>query len=139
MISPLAGQRPPLLVDIPRLIAAYTDVPDPAIAAQRVAFGTSGHRGSSLHRSFNEWHIVAITEAICRYRTLHAIDGPLFIGVDTHAISMPAFETALEVLAAHGVETRISRSGEYTPTPRSPTRSSSTTAVARPASRTGSW
>ncbi|MEO8841083.1 MAG: phosphoglucomutase (alpha-D-glucose-1,6-bisphosphate-dependent) [Kofleriaceae bacterium] len=118
-ISPLAGQPAParLLVDVSRLLAAYLDVPDPSIAEQRVAFGTSGHRGSSLHRSFNEWHIVAITEAICRYRKLHSIDGPLFIGIDTHALSVPAFETALEVLAANGVETRISQAGEYTPTP----------------------
>ncbi|MEO6775904.1 MAG: phosphoglucomutase (alpha-D-glucose-1,6-bisphosphate-dependent) [Kofleriaceae bacterium] len=118
-LSPLAGQPAParLLVDLPDLLAAYADVPDPAIAAQRVAFGTSGHRGSSLHRSFNEWHIVAITQAICLYRKLHAIDGPLFLGIDTHALSVPAFETALEVLAANGVETRIARGGEYTPTP----------------------
>ncbi|CAN5488636.1 phosphoglucomutase (alpha-D-glucose-1,6-bisphosphate-dependent) [soil metagenome] len=118
-LSSLAGQPAPtrLLVDIPRLITAYADVPDPSIVAQRVAFGTSGHRGSSLHRAFNEWHIAAITQAICLYRKQHAIEGPLFIGIDTHALSVPAFDTALEVLAANGVETRISEAGEYTPTP----------------------
>ena len=118
-ISPLAGQIAPAasLVDLPRLVGAYADVPDPAVAAQRVAFGTSGHRGSSLQCAFNEWHIAAITQAICLYRKQHAIDGPLFIGIDTHALSLPAFETALEVLAANGVETRISQGGEYTPTP----------------------
>ncbi len=99
------------------MVAAYADAPDPAIAAQRVAFGTSGHRGSSLRRSFNEWHIVAITRAICLYRRQHAIDGPLFIGIDTHALSVPALDTALEVLAAYGVETRIAPDGDYTPTP----------------------
>ncbi len=119
-ISPLAGKPAPasLLVDVPKLLAAYVDLrPDPAVRAQRVAFGTSGHRGSSFARSFNEWHVLAISQAICEYRKRHGIDGPLFIGVDTHALSQPAFESALEVLAANGVETMIARDGEFTPTP----------------------
>ena len=119
-ISPLAGKPAPksILVDVPKLLAAYVDLkPDPAIAAQRVAFGTSGHRGCSLERSFNEVHIVAISQAICEYRKSKGIDGPLFIGCDTHALSQPAFENALEVLAANGVETMISTGGEFTPTP----------------------
>ena len=102
-ISPLAGKPAPpeILVDIPRLITAYyADVPDPAVPAQRVAFGTSGHRGSSFQRAFNEWHILAITQAICQYRAQHNITGPLFLGIDTHALSVPACATALEVLAA---------------------------------------
>ena len=85
--------------------------------AQRVAFGTSGHRGSSFDASFNEAHVLAISQAICRYRRSQGIDGPLFIGIDTHALSLPAFETALEVLAANDVEVRIAQGGEYTPTP----------------------
>src|SRR5512143_606252 len=106
------------LVDVPKLITAYyTDRPDPAIATQRVAFGTSGHRGSSFDRSFNEWHIVAITQAICQYRTAQQISGPLFLGLDTHALSVPAAASALEVLAANGVEVRIAKDDEYTPTP----------------------
>ncbi|MEO7735548.1 MAG: phosphoglucomutase (alpha-D-glucose-1,6-bisphosphate-dependent) [Kofleriaceae bacterium] len=119
-VSPLAGLPAPseVLVDVARLITVYyADVPDPAIAAQRVAFGTSGHRGSSFHRAFNEWHILAITQAICLYRRAHGVDGPLFIGIDTHALSVPAFETALAVLAANDVDVRISQGGEYTPTP----------------------
>jgi phosphoglucomutase len=119
-ISPLAGKPAPtsILVDIPKLLAAYADLkPDPSVAAQRVAFGTSGHRGSSFERSFNEWHILAISQAICEYRQSKGIDGPLFIGADTHALSRPAFETALEVLAANGVQTMISAGGEFTPTP----------------------
>ncbi|MGB3746555.1 MAG: phosphoglucomutase (alpha-D-glucose-1,6-bisphosphate-dependent) [Rhodanobacter sp.] len=119
-ISPLAGKPAPksILVDVPKLLAAYADTrPDPSVPAQRVAFGTSGHRGSSLQGSFNEWHILAITQAICEYRTSKGIDGPLFIGFDTHALSQPAFESALEVLAAHGVPTLISSGGEFTPTP----------------------
>ena len=87
------------------------------IRAQRVAFGTSGHRGSSFERSFNEWHVLAITQAICEYRVQYAISGPLFLGIDTHALSMPAYESALEVLAANGVETFIALRGEFTPTP----------------------
>lgn len=119
-ISPLAGQPAPpdMLVNIPQLIAAYyTDAPDPAILAQRVVFGTSGHRGSSLTRTFNEAHILAITHSICLYRKAHQIDGPLFIGIDTHALSGPALETTLEVLAANGVQVRLAGTDEYTPTP----------------------
>lgn len=119
-ISPLAGQPAPpdMLVNIPQLIAAYyTDAPDPAIPAQRVVFGTSGHRGSSLTRTFNEAHILAITHSICLYRKAHQIDGPLFIGIDTHALSGPALETTLEVLAANGVQVRLAGTDEYTPTP----------------------
>ncbi|BCH24599.1 phosphoglucomutase, alpha-D-glucose phosphate-specific [Mesorhizobium sp. L-8-10] len=119
-VSPLAGKPAPksLLVDVPALVAAYAALrPDPGIAGQRVAFGTSGHRGSSFERSFNEWHVLAITQAICDYRAGKGITGPLFIGIDTHALSSPAFESALEVLAANGVETMIARGGEFTPTP----------------------
>ena len=120
MISPLAGKPAPpsLLVDVPKLLAAYTDLrPDPAVPAQRVAFGTSGHRGGSLQRSFNEWHVLAISQAICEYRKSKGIDGPLYLGIDTHALSQPAFESALEVLAGNGVETMIAMGGEFTPTP----------------------
>ena len=119
-ISPLAGKPAPesLLVDVPRLLAAYADLhPDPAVPAQRVVFGTSGHRGSSFARSFNEWHALAITQAICDYRKHKGIDGPLYLGIDTHALSQPAFESALEVLAANGVDTMIASRGEFTPTP----------------------
>ena len=119
-ISPLAGQpaQAAQRVDVAKLIAAYYDLaPDPAVAAQRVSFGTSGHRGTSFARSFNEAHVLAITQAICLYRQGQGIDGPLFIGIDTHALSLPAFESALEVLAANGVETLISQGGEFTPTP----------------------
>lgn len=119
-ISPLAGKAAPasLLVNVPALLAAYFDLkPEPGIAAQRVAFGTSGHRGSSFDRSFNEWHVLAISQAICEYRKGKGIDGPLYIGIDTHALSQPAFESALEVLAANGVETMIAKGGEFTPTP----------------------
>ena len=119
-ISPLAGKPAPLgiLVDVPRLITAYyRDLPDPSVPAQRVAFGTSGHRGSSFKRAFNEWHILAITQAICLYRKEQAIDGPLYLGIDTHALSIPACATALEVLAANGVEVMLAEGEEYTPTP----------------------
>ena len=119
-ISPLAGNPSPIgiLVDVPRLITAYyTDKPDPSVAAQRVAFGTSGHRGSSLDRSFNEGHILAITQAICLYRKSHDISGPLFLGIDTHALSIPARATALEVLAANGVVVMLDENNDYTPTP----------------------
>ncbi len=119
-ISPLAGKPAPndQLIDVDKLVAAYYDKhPDPSVAAQRVAFGTSGHRGSSLDASFNEDHIVAITQAVCEWRSKHQIDGPLFIGIDTHALSVPAFESALEVLCANDVQVRISKGGEYTPTP----------------------
>ena len=119
-ISPLAGKPAPdsLLVDIDKLLTAYFELqPDPGVMTQRVAFGTSGHRGSSFERSFNEWHILAITQAICAYRRQKNIDGPLFIGIDTHALSQPALNTALEVLAANGVETMIAAGHEFTPTP----------------------
>jgi phosphoglucomutase len=119
-LNPLAGKPAPaaLLVDVSRLVTAYyTDRPDPAATAERVAFGTSGHRGSALTRSFNEGHVVAITKAICDYRTDRGIDGPLFLGFDTHALSAPAFASAVEVLAANGVEIMIADGDEYTPTP----------------------
>jgi len=119
-LSPLAGKLAPeaQLVDVVRLRDAYADLrPDVGVPAQRVAFGTSGHRGSSFDRSFNEWHVLAITQAICEYRAGRGIDGPLFIGIDTHALSQPALESALEVLAANGVQTMVSKGGEYTPTP----------------------
>jgi phosphoglucomutase len=119
-IHPLAGRAAPAgaLVDVPRLITAYyTERPDPSVAAQRVAFGTSGHRGSSFDIGFNEWHVLAISQAICEYRRRQNINGPLFIGFDTHALSAPAYASALEVLAANGVEVMISAGGEYTPTP----------------------
>jgi phosphoglucomutase len=107
-----------MLVDVPRLITAYyTEVPDPAVPAQQVAFGTSGHRGSSLKQAFNEQHILAITQAICLYRKRQKIAGPLFLGIDTHALSVPAGATALEVLAANGVEVMLAEGNEYTPTP----------------------
>src|SRR5689334_9952361 len=119
-ISPLAGK--PLdataLENIPRLITAYfANRPDPAVAAERIAFGTSGHRGSAFSNSFNEAHILATTEAICRYRRSQGIDGPLFLGMDTHALSEPAFASALEVLAANNVEVMLSEGTPYTPTP----------------------
>lgn len=119
-ISPLAGHKLPAadLADIPALLAAYYDrKPDPAIATQRVAFGTSGHRGSPLHTSFNENHILAICEAIARYRKAEGIDGPLFLGIDSHAVSAPAQRSALEVLAAHGIAVHIDQADGYTPTP----------------------
>ena len=107
-----------LLVDLPRLITAYyTETPDPAVPAQRVAFGTSGHRGSSFELGFNEAHLLAMTQAIVSYRKQEQITGPLFLGFDTHALSAPAFASALEVLAANGVETLIAAGDEYTPTP----------------------
>jgi phosphoglucomutase len=107
-----------MLVDVPRLITAYyTERPDPAVASQRVSFGTSGHRGSSLHGSFTESHILAITQAICEYRAQNGTDGPLYLAKDTHALSEPAFATALEVLAANGIQVRIDAGMGYTPTP----------------------
>src|ERR1700761_9561801 len=120
VISPLAGKLAPstLLVDVPKLLAAYVDLrPDPSVPAQRVAFGTSGHRGSSFDRSFNEWHVLAISQAICEYRKSKGTDGPLYIGIDTHALSQPALESAVEVLAANGVQVMLSTAGEFTPTP----------------------
>ena len=118
--SPFAGKpvEAGMLVNVPRLITAYyTEAPDPAAPAQRVAFGTSGHRGSAFHGSFNEDHILAITQAICLYRKQQGTDGPLFLGIDTHALSVPAGATALEVLAGNGVEVMIAAGDEYTPTP----------------------
>src|SRR5215472_5523556 len=109
-ISPLAGQPAPasLLVDVDRLVQAYSAIrPDPSVPGQRVAFGTSGHRGSSLLATFNEGHVLAIAEAICRYRQQHSIDGPLFLSIDTHALSVPALQSVLEVLVAHGVDVRV--------------------------------
>ncbi|MCX6596177.1 MAG: phosphoglucomutase (alpha-D-glucose-1,6-bisphosphate-dependent) [Acidobacteria bacterium] len=120
MVSPLAGKlpEPGSLLDVPKLITAYyTDLPDPSVPSQRVAFGTSGHRGTSFERSFNEGHILAITQAICLYRRKMGVDGPLFLGIDTHALSIPAYATALEVLAANGVDVIIAEGDEYTPTP----------------------
>ncbi len=119
-VSPLAGKpaEPSMLVDVAKLIAAYyTETPDPSVPEQRVMFGTSGHRGSALKKSFNEWHILAVTQAICLYRKQQKTDGPLFLGIDTHAISVPAFRSAVEVLAANDVEVMISEGDEYTPTP----------------------
>lgn len=119
-ISPYAGKpaEPAMLVNVSKLVTAYfAGVPDPSVPAQRVAFGTSGHRGSSFDNAFNEWHILAITQAICLYRKLHGIDGPLFLGMDTHALSEPALVSALEVLAANRVEVMIAENDEYTPTP----------------------
>jgi phosphoglucomutase len=119
-ISPLAGKPAPpcLLVNVPRLVTAYyARRPDPAVAAQRVAFGTSGHRGSSFETSFNEEHVLAITQAICDWRKTKGIDGPLFLGIDTHALSEPAAASAIEVLAANGAEVMLAVGDEYTPTP----------------------
>ena len=119
-IHPLAGTpaQPSMLVNIPRLVTAYyTERPDPTVPEQRVAFGTSGHRGSAFACAFNEAHILAMAQAICRCRQQHHIDGPLFLGMDTHALSEPAFATALEVLAGNGVEVMIDSHGGYTPTP----------------------
>jgi phosphoglucomutase len=119
-ISPLAGKpaQPEMLLNVPRLVTTYyTQIPDWSVPSQRVAFGTSGHRGSSLETSFNEWHVLAITQAICLYRKRQNITGPLFLGIDTHALSEPAYASALEVLAANEVEVMVAGSGEYTPTP----------------------
>ncbi len=119
-LSPLAGKPAPpgILVNIPRLVTAYyTGVPDPTVPAQRVVFGTSGHRGSSFNLAFNEWHILAITQAICFYRKQNGIDGPLFLGMDTHALSIPACASALEVLAANDIEVMLAHGDDYTPTP----------------------
>jgi phosphoglucomutase len=119
-ISKLAGKPadPSQLINVPRLVTAYyTGQPDPSVPAQRVVFGTSGHRGSSLDNAFNESHILAITQAICLYRKQENIDGRLFIGIDTHALSEPAFASAMEVLAANGVDVMVDADGGYTPTP----------------------
>lgn len=119
-VSPLAGQQAPAshLVNIPRLVTAYfAERPDMSVREQRVSFGTSGHRGSSLHHAFNEWHILAITQAICFYRQQKNIDVPLFLGIDTHALSESAFASAMEVLAANDVNVMIAPEWDYTPTP----------------------
>lgn len=119
-IDPRAGQLAKLsdLVDVPKLLTAYyEDRPDPHVPEQRVVFGTSGHRGSSFQRSFNEWHILAISQAICLYRQQQKIDGPLFLGIDTHALSRPAWASALEVLAANGVDVMLATKDDFTPTP----------------------
>src|SRR5580658_10952840 len=109
---------PSILVNVPKLVTAYYELqPDPTVPAQRVAFGTSGHRGSAFDGSFNEWHILAITQAICQYRKQQNIDGPLFLGMDTHALSEPAYASALEVLAANDVEVQLAENSDYTPTP----------------------
>ncbi len=119
MVHPLAGKPAPadMLIDVAALLRAYHDAPDANDPGQRVAFGTSGHRGSALKRSFNEAHILAIVQAVCEYRSRNAITGPLYLGMDTHALSAPAQASALEVLAANGVDTRIQRDAGYTPTP----------------------
>jgi len=119
-VNPLAGKPadPASLVNVPNLVTAYyADTPDASVPEQRVAFGTSGHRGSAFEKSFNEWHILAISQAICLYRKRQKIDGPLFLGMDTHALSVPALASALEVLAANDVEVMVAEGDEYTPTP----------------------
>jgi phosphoglucomutase len=119
-ISHLAGKPadPDSLVNVPELVTAYyTETPDPSVPVQQVSFGTSGHRGSSFEKAFNEWHILTISQVICLYRNLHKIDGPLFLGLDTHALSVPALASALEVLAANGVEVMLAEGDKYTSTP----------------------
>ena len=119
-IHPLAGKPVPadMLVNIPRLISAYyTERPDMSVPSQRVKFGTSGHRGTSLALSFNEWHLLAIAQAICEYRAEHGIHGPLFLGIDTHALSIPAQESVLQVMVANEVTVMLAPAGQYTPTP----------------------
>ena len=119
-VSPLAGKPvdPDSLVNVPKLVTAYySEIPDPSVPGQRVSFGTSGHRGSAFEKAFNEWHIIAISQAICLYRKQQKIDGPLFLGMDTHALSVPAIASALEVLAANEIEVMIAERDEYTPTP----------------------
>ena len=107
-----------MLTDIPRLLTAYFSLrPDASVAAQQVSFGTSGHRGSAFDRAFNEWHVLAISQAICEYRNGQGINGPLFLGIDTHGVSPAALASALEVLAANGVDVMIAEADEYTPTP----------------------
>src|SRR6187401_121077 len=117
---PLAGKKAPhdVLVDVPRLLSAYyTETPDMNERSQRVSFGTSGHRGSSLNASFNEVHILAVAQAIAEYRARDGVTGPLFLGKDTHALSEPAMRSALEVFAANGVLVMVDHAGGYTPTP----------------------
>lgn len=143
MVHARAGQptAPEDLIDVARLVTAYYTLhPDPEVPGQRVAFGTSGHRGSALETAFNEDHIAATTQAICEYRAAQGVTGPLFLGADTHALSEPARATALEVLAANGVTVLLDEADGYTPTRRSPTRSSPTTAPPpRPSGPTASW
>ncbi len=120
MLSPLAGKPAPreLLVNVPRLITTYySEKPDVNVATEKVAFGTSGHRGSAFNRAFNEEHILAITQAICQYRKEQGITGPLYLGIDTHALSEPAFASAMEVLAANEVNVMVDTELGYTPTP----------------------
>jgi len=120
ILSKRAGKptTPAMLVNVPKLITAYySNRPDPSVPGHRVAFGTSGHRGCAFENSFNEWHVLAISQAICQYRQQQGIDGPLFLGIDTHALSEPAFTSALEVLAANGVQVMLADKDEYTPTP----------------------
>src|ERR1035438_9395258 len=119
-VSPLAGKTadPSMLVNVPRLVTAYfAEKPDPSVPAQRVAFGTSGHRGSAFNNAFNENHILAISQAVCDHRQAAGITGPLFIGIDTHALAEPALVSALEVFSANGVEVMIDEHDGYTPTP----------------------
>jgi phosphoglucomutase len=119
-VNPYAGKpaEASMLVNVPRLVTAYySEVPHPSVPEQRVAFGTSGHRGSAFERAFNEWHVLAISQTICRYRKQRGIDDPLYLGIDTHALSVPAGVSALEVLAANGVGVMIAENDEYTPTP----------------------
>lgn len=118
-IDPYAGKSVPRerLIDVSKLIAAYFDRPDAEVSEQRVAFGTSGHRGSAFNLTFNEWHVLAISQAVAEYRKLQQTTGPLFIGIDTHALSAPAFASAMEVLAANNVELMIAAHDEFTPTP----------------------
>ena len=119
-INPLAGKivEPSMLANVPRLVTAYfAGKPDPSVPAQRVAFGTSGHRGSALNHAFNEAHILAISQALCDHRKRSGIDGPMFVGIDTHALAEPALASALEVFAANGIEVMIDAHDGYTPTP----------------------
>src|SRR4030081_983695 len=119
-VNPLAGKiaTPSMLANIPRLVTAYfAGKPDPSVPSQRVAFGTSGHRGSAFNNAFNEAHIVAISQAVCDHRQSAGITGPLFVGIDTHALAEPALASAIEVFAANGVETMIDEHDGYTPTP----------------------
>jgi phosphoglucomutase len=119
-ISSFAGKpiEPSTLVNVPRLVNAYfIGKPDPTVPSQRVTFGTSGHRGSAFDNAFNEPHILAISQAICQFRSRNSINGPLFIGIDTHALSEPAFASALEVFAANDVTAVVDERGGYTPTP----------------------
>jgi len=119
-IHSLAGKPavPSMLLNVPQLVRAYySEMPDPTVPEQRVAFGTSGHRGSAFDKAFNEWHILAISQAICLYREQRKINGPLFLGMDTHALSVPSLSSALEVLAANGVDVMLAEGDDYTPTP----------------------